>query len=125
MEVSGVVSRQVPCFSGAEIDTTRSSTASFHGEFRVQGRRNFGVSLRTRRFGGQLNSGFCDDGHVQYYHVGPRCGFKKEKEIKKKLKLLKGLSKDLSASSQMGFGPLDYQKGLVAQFQEKLISVCF
>ncbi|ONI27751.1 hypothetical protein PRUPE_1G103600 [Prunus persica] len=122
MEVSGVVSRQVPCFSGAEIDTTRSSTASFHGEFRVQGRRNFGVSLRTRRFGGQLNSGFCDDGHVQYYHVGPRCGFKKEKEIKKKLKLLKGLSKDLSASSQMGFGPLDYQKGLVAQFQEKLIS---
>lgn len=125
MEVSGVVSRQVPCFSGAGIDTTWSSTASFHGEFRVQGRRDFGVSLRTERFRGQSNYGFCDDGHVQYYHVGPRCGCKKEKEIKKKLKLLKGLSKDLSASSQMGVGPLDSQKGLVAQFQGKLISVCF
>lgn len=125
MEVSGVVSRQVPCFSGAGIDTTWSSTASFHGEFRVQGRRDFGVSLRTERFRGQSNYGFCDDGHVQCYHVGPRCGCKKEKEIKKKLKLLKGLSKDLSASSQMGVGPLDSQKGLVAQFQGKLISVCF
>ncbi|BFG14776.1 hypothetical protein CerSpe_010500 [Prunus speciosa] len=122
MEVSGVVSRQVPCFSGGGIDTTRSSTASFPGELRVQGRGDFGVSLRTRRFRGQLNSGFCDDGHVQYYHVGPRCGCMKEKEIKKKLKLLKGLSKDLSASSQMGFGPLDSQEGLVAQFQGKLIS---
>ncbi|KAB2634224.1 hypothetical protein D8674_042140 [Pyrus ussuriensis x Pyrus communis] len=126
MEVSGVVSRQVQCFSAAKIDTTsRSCTASFNCELRVLGRRDFGVSLRTRRPRRHLNSGFSNDGHLQYYQAGPMCGGmkEKEKEIKKKVKLLKGLSKDLAAYSQMGFGPLGSQEGLVAQLQGKLISL--
>lgn len=125
MEVSGVVSRQVQCFSAAKIDTTsRSCTASFNCELRVLGRRDFGVSLRTRRPRRHLNSGFSDDGHLQYYQAGSMCGGmkEKEKEIKKKVKLLKGLSKDLAAYSQMGFGPFGSQEGLVAQLQGKLIS---
>lgn len=76
------------------------------------------------------NSGFYDNGHLQYYYMGPRCGGKKEKEMekgsavtaKKKLKLLKGLTKDLSRFSDMGFG-LDTDDGLVAQVQRKAMSV--
>lgn len=122
MEVSGLVSRQVPCFSGAGIDA-RSSKPSFSGELHFPGRDEFGVSLRTRRSRGlNMTSGFCDNGHVEYYYSGPRCGGnnKKEKEIKKKLKLLKGLSM-LSASSQISTG-LDTEEGLGAQVQGKLIS---
>ncbi|KAM5568491.1 diacylglycerol O-acyltransferase 3 [Rosa sericea] len=117
MEVSGLVYRQVPCFSGAGIDT-RSAKPSFSGDVHFPGRNEFGVSLRTRR---AMSSGFCDKGHVEYYYSGPRCGGnKKEKEIKKKLKLLKGLS-ELSASSQISTG-LDSAEGLAAQVQGKLIS---
>ncbi|XP_061989637.1 diacylglycerol O-acyltransferase 3 [Rosa rugosa] len=117
MEVSGLVSRQVPCFSGAGIDT-RSANSSFSGDVHFPGRNEFGVSLRTRR---AMSSGFFDKGHVEYYYSGPRCGGnKKEKEIKKKLKLLKGLS-ELSASSQISTG-LDSEEGLAAQVQGKLIS---
>ncbi|CAI9756650.1 unnamed protein product [Fraxinus pennsylvanica] len=60
--------------------------------------------------------GFSDTGHLEYYNYNNkssgiiRCGKRetiKEKETKKiknKLKLLKGLSKDLSTFSNMGFG---------------------
>lgn len=124
MEVSGLVSLQVPCFSGPGIDA-RSSKPSFSGELHFPGRDEFGVSLRTRRSRGlNMTSGFCDNGHVEYYYSGPRCGGnnkkEKEKEIKKKLKLLKGLSM-LSASSQISTG-LDTEEGLGAQDQGKLIS---
>ncbi|KAM1464134.1 hypothetical protein ACFXTO_043837 [Malus domestica] len=62
--------------------------------------------------------------HVQYYQAGPTCGGMKEKakEIKKKVKLLKGLSKNLAVHSQIGFKPLDSQEGLVDQLQGKMIS---
>lgn len=49
---------------------------------------------------------------------------KKEKVVlKKKLKLLKGLSKDLSTFSGMGF-TLDHDHDLLAQVRGKMISVC-
>ncbi|KAL6190743.1 hypothetical protein ACLB2K_037137 [Fragaria x ananassa] len=119
MEVSGLVSRQIPCFSGAGIDT-RSSKGSFSGEVHFPGRNEYGASLRSTRV--DMNSGFCDNGHVEYYYSGPRCGGgnKKEKEIKKKLKLLKGLA-ELSSSTQISTG-LDSEEGLAAQVQRKLIS---
>ncbi|XP_004297065.1 PREDICTED: uncharacterized protein LOC101305747 [Fragaria vesca subsp. vesca] len=118
MEVSGLVSRQIPCFSGAGIDTR--SSGSFSGEVHFPGRNEYGASLRSRRV--DMNSGFCDNGHVEYYYSGPRCGGgnKKEKEIKKKLKLLKGLA-ELSSSTQISTG-LDSEEGSAAQVQRKLIS---
>ncbi|KAL6188362.1 hypothetical protein ACLB2K_039755 [Fragaria x ananassa] len=119
MEVSGLVSRHIPCFSGAGIDS-RSSKGSFSGEVHFPGRNEYGASLRSRRT--DVNSGFCDNGHVEYYYSGPRCGGgnKKEKEIKKKLKLLKGLA-ELSSSTQISTG-LYSEEGSAAQVQRKLIS---
>lgn len=124
MEVSGVAFRRVPCLSGA--------VSVGPGEFRVLGYGDSKASMRPRKSYGALmmNPGFCDSGHLQYYYVGPRCGGKKEKEkekgsaltAKKKLKLLKGLTKDLSKFSDMGFG-LDSDDGLVAQVQRKAMSV--
>lgn len=86
-----------------------------------------------------LSSVFCDQGHLQYYNsnsaaselmVKTRISGKQEKATKdkspkklkkKQLKLLKGLSKDLSTFSQMGFG-LD-SEGLVDQIKGNMITV--
>ncbi|XP_022138132.1 diacylglycerol O-acyltransferase 3, cytosolic [Momordica charantia] len=68
-----------------------------------------------------MNSRF---GHLQYY-VGPRCHgkLKKEKEeVKRKLKLLRGLSGELSAASQSG-SVFHFGDVLVGEFQGKHISV--
>ncbi|KNA10232.1 hypothetical protein SOVF_145620 [Spinacia oleracea] len=57
------------------------------------------------------NHGFEDKGHMEYYSgVSPFCGEKKGKKgwngipVKKRMKLLKGLVKDLSTFSDLGFG---------------------
>ncbi|KAL5538776.1 hypothetical protein UlMin_043916 [Ulmus minor] len=137
MEISSVVSRQVPCFSGAGTDTHFSkpsiSGVSFAGSSRLLGFPDSGVSSRPRRFPAALSSGFSDNGHLQYYHAGPRCGEKKKKNnkekekasagltTKEKLKLLKGFSESFSAFSGVGFG-LEMQEGLVAQAQSNQIS---
>ncbi|KAF3456431.1 hypothetical protein FNV43_RR01081 [Rhamnella rubrinervis] len=129
MEVSGVVSRQVPSFSGVGIHT-HSSKPSFSGvPVASRTHRNSGVSFSPNKFTAPMNSAFSDNGHLQYY-VGPRCGVKEEKKdkilggvtTKKKLKLLKGLSKNLPSSfSELGF-PLDLQEGLATEVENKLIS---
>lgn len=76
---------------------------------------------------------FCDDGHLEYYNKSLkmiRCGGVKEKEkeleskekmMKKKLKLLKGLSKNISMFSGMGFG-LDSDVGLAGEVKGQMIS---
>lgn len=74
---------------------------------------------------------FCDDGHLEYYNKSLkmiRCGGVKEKELeskekmmKKKLKLLKGLSKNISMFSGMGFG-LDSDVGLAGEVKGQMIS---
>lgn len=67
---------------------------------------------------------FRDEGHVKYYSEGARCGGGNvEKSAKKKLKLVKGLYKELSMFSRMGFG-IDEGSGLVGELHEKQISVC-
>ncbi|PKI43066.1 hypothetical protein CRG98_036545 [Punica granatum] len=89
---SGVVPRRIPCLVG-----------SARARPRIGLRGNFGgVSMRC---------GFRDDGHVKYYIEGARCGSgggkvekEAEKNAKKKLKLVKGLYKELYMFSRMGFG---------------------
>jgi hypothetical protein len=87
-----------------------------------------------------MKSGFCDNGHSHYYYAGPICGGVGKKDnnssssasasasdaltSKKKLKLLKGLTKDLSKFSDIGFG-LDSADALLHQVQGKLLSVRF
>ncbi|KAE9601546.1 hypothetical protein Lal_00040678 [Lupinus albus] len=98
MELSGTVLRQV---------TTHpySLSRSHHGGARV-------VPVGPRRRVMIGSSGFCDEGHIKYYSpIRSGCKDKGNSVItvKKKLKLLKGLSKDLSMFSQLGFD-LDPQK---------------
>lgn len=139
MEVSGVVFRQFPPLSGAGIDSHShqsspkpsfaSAGARFPVEIRNLSTQDSRVSLKPRNILGMSGSGFCDDGHLRYYN-GPRCGGgkmekvkeKEAKKLKKKLKLLKGLKKDLSVFSEMGFGLVPDQ-GLADQVKGKMISV--
>lgn len=64
---------------------------------------------------------------MKYYSEGARCGGKVDKAVeknaKKKLKLVKGLYKELSMFSQMGFG-IEEGSELVGESQGKQISVC-
>ncbi|KAH6763917.1 hypothetical protein C2S52_012795 [Perilla frutescens var. hirtella] len=100
---------------------------------------------RRRPKNGILASGFCDQGHVQYYKSsiessaataaegGRRMTVMSGKEVKsgkekspkkmkkKQLKLLKGLSRDLSTFSQMGFG-LDSDGALLDQVKGNMIT---
>ncbi|PIA60689.1 hypothetical protein AQUCO_00300301v1 [Aquilegia coerulea] len=139
MEVSGVVLRQLPCLSGTGIDT-QSSKLSFSsskniGELRLLGHRE-GVSkvcLRSRKVCGIPSYGFSDGGHVDYYCLSPKAGMgikkeKKNKEIsekaslKKKLKLVKGMSRDLLRFSSMGFCIEDAEDSLIGEIKGKKIS---
>ncbi|RZC48812.1 hypothetical protein C5167_017235 [Papaver somniferum] len=105
MEISGVISRS---FYGVGIDK---------------------VSVKSRKFSGiSRSSAFLENGHLQYYVSPPMSGLKnkekKEKKnlemgiIKKKLKLVKGLSKNLSMFESMGFG-LEMENGLISQVKGK------
>ncbi|KAJ7980481.1 Diacylglycerol acyltransferase [Quillaja saponaria] len=77
-----------------------------------------------------MGSGFCDNGHLQYYQVSqPRCGGEKDKKKvsgvltnKKKLKLLKGLSKGLSTFSELGLASDPQNRTLLDEVQGNLSS---
>lgn len=129
MEVSGVVSRRLPGLFRREIalsveapgDDARRVPCSLSVSGVSVGSGTRDVGLVGRR---NMNSRFCDAGHLQYY-VGPRCHgkLKKEKEeVKRKLKLLRGLSGELSAASQSG-SVFHFGDVLVGEFQGKHISV--
>lgn len=144
MEVSGVVFQPLHSLSSAasadaaHVRRSCSLKPSFSGGIlrlssvkpkrSISNSRFFGVSANS-------TSGFCDNGHLEYYN-GPTttstCSAagrndkeitskKKKKTMKKKLKLLKGLSKNLSTFSDMGFG-LDPDHGLADQVKGKMIS---
>lgn len=79
--------------------------------------------------------GFAEKGHLDYYSGSPVCEEKKgkikgkkgwkEASMKKKMKLVKGLVKDLEEFSQLGFGlQVDCDEGLAGQNDKsKKISV--
>ena len=111
MEVSRVISRQPPCFSGGGGfgDHPTRCEAFLRSRRIVNG---FGVVSK-------VHAGFRDKGHLKYYYgseglVVRSGGKKKDKETstKKKLKLLKELS------------VIPYN-GSVDDVQANLITVCF
>ncbi|XP_023539958.1 diacylglycerol O-acyltransferase 3, cytosolic-like [Cucurbita pepo subsp. pepo] len=109
MEVSGHDARRAPCSLSISGGSVRTET------------RDFGLYVRRN-----INSPrFSDDGHVRYY-VGTRCHggrLKKEKEaVKKKLKLLKGLSGDSSAAFAFGF-VFRFDDSSVGEFQADRFSI--
>ncbi|KAG8365516.1 hypothetical protein BUALT_Bualt18G0113100 [Buddleja alternifolia] len=123
MEASGVVLRQPVRFTSSLYNSPSKELKN-------------SIFRRPRRE--VLKSGFYDQGHLKYYNCncGPNSaggmsvisdkmkGVKKMKK-KKQLKLLKGLSKDLSTFSQMGFGldfDSDENRALVDQIKGNMIS---
>ncbi|KAK1407818.1 hypothetical protein QVD17_39445 [Tagetes erecta] len=122
MEVTGVVFRQSPYFSPVTGDASNSrcfptmkKPNSFSPKQRSN-RKSFAACV--------ISDEFTDKSHLQYYN-GPRLAIKekesKKKEMKKKLKLLKGLSKNLSNFSDMGFC-LKPEDGLDQQVKGQMIS---
>ncbi|XVF32989.1 hypothetical protein REPUB_Repub17cG0130000 [Reevesia pubescens] len=128
METSGIVYRTV-----SRLPATR---VEFGGQFSRELNLGVGdsrVSVRSRNYNscGRLSCQFFDSGHIQYYHVSPRCrggvAEKKEKEksceiktVKKKLKFIKRLSKDLSMLPHMADGE-DVGIGLIGEVKERMI----
>ncbi|KAK4773131.1 hypothetical protein SAY87_028150 [Trapa incisa] len=114
MELSGIVSRNIPCLPG-------DVGAGFR-----RGRPQSGFLCIQRGGVSGMSMGFREDGHVKYYSERARCGDRKvekavEKKAKKKVKFVKGLYKELSMFSQMGLG-IDQGSGLLGELQEKQIS---
>ncbi|KAF2304815.1 hypothetical protein GH714_038050 [Hevea brasiliensis] len=98
MEAAGIVSSPVLRFSDAGVDNR-----FFKLPFRQLGMVNSRVSFKARDDTGILSRGFSDSGHMQYYLSPSMGGGQKQKEksketktdMKKNLKLIKRLSKDL------------------------------
>ncbi|KAJ1418729.1 Thioredoxin-like superfamily [Sesbania bispinosa] len=109
MEVSGTVLRHV----------TYVSRAGAHAHSRgVVPRVGVRVSARPCRARVVMDSGFSDDGHVKYYQ-----DTKKAQPVlttKKKLKLLKDLSKSVSLFPQLGFALDPNQRALLDNLQGNL-----
>ncbi|XP_057470634.1 diacylglycerol O-acyltransferase 3-like [Actinidia eriantha] len=149
MEVSSIVSRPIPSIRGsAGIDVQSRSPSSSKPSLLGMSVDGSGRSRSssTSRGGGRgitkfssglgLGLGFSDKAHLHYYstttpQIQIRCGAKlKEKDtpkankknIKKRLKLLKGLSKDLSTFSHLGFGLDPHDHGLLDQVGGQKIS---
>lgn len=78
-------------------------------------------SVRSHPATVRISNGFKDEGHLRYYasSTPARCGPKKEE--KRKLKLVKGLEKDLSALYSIGFG-LDKGEGVSGEVKGQMIS---
>ncbi|CAI9772921.1 unnamed protein product [Fraxinus pennsylvanica] len=113
MEVSRFALGQSSCFSvaGMDVHAPISHYSASSSSLSIPCRGKSGFSSRRGKM-----CGFSDTGHLEYYNYNNKtsgiiwCGKKENikeretKKIKNKLKLLKGLSKDLSTFSNMGFG---------------------
>ncbi|XP_071692981.1 diacylglycerol O-acyltransferase 3 [Rutidosis leptorrhynchoides] len=105
MEVAGAVFRQSPCKFSTTTDAIKSH--EYFPMMRKPGSVGF-KQQKPNRKSVVASVGFSDKSHVEYYSGPPRMAVKemetKKKEMKKKMKLLKGLSKNLADFSEMGFG---------------------
>ncbi|KAL5981686.1 hypothetical protein ACLOJK_015749 [Asimina triloba] len=141
MEVSGIAFRPLPSAGFRREADTHFADSSVSVVFGAGSRRSCKLSVANFAQGSTAPSRngrfsrvcmFSDDGHSRYYAsaiISPTCGGKKKekekcseaKEIKKRMKLIKGLSKDLSAFSGMGFG-IETVEGLTGEVKGKMIS---
>ncbi|KAL6553268.1 hypothetical protein OROGR_007110 [Orobanche gracilis] len=144
MDATGLVLRQ-PLrlgFSSYSAASAADQSSSLK-EFKYRTSSASICARQRRRATGILSSGFCDQDHVKYYNsnFGPsssspaamsastngdkdkvhRNDKASKKMMKKQLKLLKGLSRDLSTFSEMGFG-LDSHGLLLDQVKGNMIS---
>lgn len=119
MDVAGgVVFRQSPCFATKDVHQSSESLAT--GK---PGLVNCLKQRPNRKSVAVCDGGFVDKSHLEYYN-GPRMVVNEKdvkKEMKKKLKVLKGLSKNLSTFSELGFC-LNVESGLDQQIKGQMIS---
>ncbi|XP_060173955.1 diacylglycerol O-acyltransferase 3-2 [Lycium barbarum] len=95
----------------------------------LKSKKLMGLNMESKKLMGSC--GFYDEGYLEYYYYSSsgrvRCGKKEKddvalKKTKKKMKLLKGLTRNLSNLSEMGFGFGSDNIALVDQVQGKTIS---
>ncbi|XP_043696375.1 diacylglycerol O-acyltransferase 3 [Telopea speciosissima] len=144
MEASGALIRSFHSFScgGFDNNPLKSSVSTvsidagkrFSGEFRLLGCRDSSVSLKTSKLSESFVPGFLDIGHVKYYASPPTCSkvCKKEKSetatIKKKLKQIKGLTKNLLvissdlSSPEINYGFVGDDKKTISEASEVLLA---
>lgn len=129
MEISSsVISKSTPScyyYSGIGGETQLGKSISGVSQLCVRGGNRFPILKGRAKFRRNRDCGFVEKGHLDYYMGSPVCGERKgmgkenkkgwnEVSMKKKMKLLKGLAKDLSEFSELGFGlQLDCDEGLV------------
>ncbi|XP_009630709.1 diacylglycerol O-acyltransferase 3 [Nicotiana tomentosiformis] len=135
METSTGVLRRFPSVTGAGagVNINRFHHNSSSSKLSMLSFTEIRGSLKSKKL---MVSGFKDEGYLEYYNSSGRgssriirCGKKEKnkendvalKKTKKKMKLLKGLSRDLSNLTKMGFG-FGSDIGLVDQVQGKTIS---
>ncbi|XP_077232661.1 diacylglycerol acyltransferase [Tasmannia lanceolata] len=142
MEVSGVVLRPIPYFCGAgfspdsgtqfkENSVLGTAGKKISGKVLITsgGSREIRVRVSAKPIYSCVGCEFSDEGHRQYYESVRSGGKKKEKKdkilgadmVKKRLKLIKGLTKDLSVFYEMGFGGQNGED-LVEEVRGKMIS---
>ncbi|KAK9282093.1 hypothetical protein L1049_005005 [Liquidambar formosana] len=138
MEVAGIVSLPVMRFYGARMDTRFSNSCScglfVDGGNRFRGDLGLGsgdslVSQRPRNFFGLSSSGYSNFGHIEYY-ASPKSEEKEKQKkkssemntLKKKLKLIKRLSRDLPKFSHMASSGVETENSLMGEVKGKMIS---
>ncbi|KAI3730202.1 hypothetical protein L6452_18879 [Arctium lappa] len=112
-----VVFRQVPCFPSNDASQSRH-LHSFSQSRSVCPKQN---SNRKSLIALASCDEFSDKSHIQYYDDSRMAILKDKKEMKKQLKLVKGLSKNLSSFYDMGFG-LNLDNELDELVRGKMIS---
>ena len=120
MAVSGTVLREVTCPSLSRHVPSRGVVPGGGGG----GGGCVRVSVRPRTVMMGCSSGFSDEGHLQYYEDKKKKGTA-VLSTKKKLKMLKGLSKGLSLFPEFGFALDPEKQALLDDLQGNLTSVRF
>lgn len=119
MEISGAVLRGT-----AAVSSVLPIHDSLAGSVFTAAPPMAGFARRVRASGRimGMSPSFSDTGHLKYYAPPVRCSGGKCKEEKKKAKVVKGLSKDLSALCSIGIG-VGTSQGLAGEVKMKMITV--
>ncbi|XP_072961384.1 diacylglycerol O-acyltransferase 3 [Typha angustifolia] len=120
MDISGVALRRSQIGFGAGVRCDSGERSVISGRSMPGARGSLRIPARARGGGD-----FADEGHLKFYASPARCG-EKRKEGKKRAKLMKGLTKDLSKLYSMGFsveaGERDVKGKMISEAAELLLA---
>ncbi|XP_072984997.1 diacylglycerol O-acyltransferase 3-1 [Typha latifolia] len=120
MDISGVALRRSQIGFGAGVRRDSGERSVISGRSMPGARGSLRIPARARGGGD-----FADEGHLKFYASPARCG-EKRKEGKKRAKLMKGLTKDLSKLYSMDFsveaGERDVKGKMISEAAELLLA---